>query len=125
MPREPEVDLGEVDEDGNIGPVTLDESDQLPVLRVYVWGVADDLREAHVRDIFGADDAFQASAGHLGATEASEAGHGQARAQMRDDPRSVVVSRGLASGEKYARIGVGSDAYEFISTLPSNVAEVR
>jgi hypothetical protein len=35
-----------------------------------------------------------------------------------------VVARGLAGGEKDARIGVGSDAYEFIATAPCNVAEV-
>jgi hypothetical protein len=85
----------------------------------------DDLGEAHVGDVFGADHALLAGRGHLGPAQAGKAGLRQPRAQLRNDPRAVVVARGLAGGEKDARIGAGSDAYEFIATAPCNVAEVR
>jgi hypothetical protein len=87
--------------------------------------VSNDLSEAHVRHVLGAHDALQPRVGHLCAAQAGEDCVGQASAQLRDDPCAIVVARGLAGGEKDARIEVGSDAYEFISTAPYSVAEVR
>jgi len=64
--------------------------------------------------VLGADDALLARIGHLGSAQTRESGLRQERAQMGDDPGAVVIARGLAGGEEYARIGVGSDGYKFI-----------
>ena len=76
-------------------------------------------------DILGANDALLASIGHLCATEAGKAGLGQSRAQMGDDAGSIVVARGLAGGEKDARIGDGGDGYEFIAVVQRCASGVR
>jgi hypothetical protein len=73
--------------------------------------VAQDFGDAHVGDIFGADDAELAGVGHLGAAEAGEGGGWQARAQFGDDLGAVVVAGGLAGGEEDARVGGGGDAF--------------
>ena len=52
---EAEVDVGEVDEDGNVGAVTFDRGDELAVLGEDVGHVADDFGDAHVGDVLGAD----------------------------------------------------------------------
>ena len=45
--------------------------------------VAEDLGDAHVGDVFGADDALLVLAGHRGAAEAGEGGAGEAGAECR------------------------------------------
>jgi hypothetical protein len=77
--------------------------------------VADDLGEAHVGDILGADDAFEACVGHCDSAKTGETGLGHPRTQIGDDARSIVVARGFTGGEKDARIGVGSDGDKFRS----------
>jgi hypothetical protein len=80
--------------------------------------VADDFGDAHVGDVFGADDAGLAGGFHLGAAEAREGGLsweglGDAGAQLGDDLGAVVVAGGLAGGEEDARVGRGGDRDEF------------
>jgi hypothetical protein len=87
--------------------------------------VAHDLGEAHVRHVFGAHDALQPRVGHRCAAQSGERRISQPRAQFRNNPRAVVVARGLAGGEKDARIGVASDAYKFISPAQPCAAALR
>ncbi len=105
---EAEVDVGEVDEDGGGGWVLVDGADELAVLAVDEGGVADHLGDAHVGDVFGADDAGLAGGGHLDAAEAGEGGGGQGGAEGVDDGCAVVVSGGFAGGEE-DRDGTGGD----------------
>jgi hypothetical protein len=70
---EAEVDVGEVDEDGDVGAAFFDGGDEAAELAVDVGHVPDDLGDAHVGDVFGADDALEAGVFHLFAAEA-EAG---------------------------------------------------
>ncbi len=107
---EAEIDVGEVDEDGEGGRVALDGGDEAVVARVDAGRVAEDLGDAHVGDVLGADDALLACRFHLRAAEAGEACGGQAGAQGGDDLRAVVIAGGLPGGEEDARIGRGGDA---------------
>ena len=86
---EAEVYVGEIDEDGDVGAGLLDVSDELAVLRVDVGGVADDFRDAHVGDVFGADDAGLTGGLHELAAEAGEGGVGQDGHQGGDELRAV------------------------------------
>jgi hypothetical protein len=79
--------------------------------------VAHNLGEAHVGHVFGAHDALLSCAGHGISAQSGKSRGGQSRAQLGNNPRAVVVARGLAGGEKDARIGMGSDAYDFIATV--------
>ena len=76
-------------------------------MRVDVEGVAEDFGDAHVGDVFGADDALLAGGFHCGAAEAGEGGGGMRRAEFGDDLGAVVVAGGFAGGEEDARIGFG------------------
>jgi hypothetical protein len=58
--------------------------------------VADDLRDAHVGDVFGADDAVEAGGFHLAAPEAEGAEVREAAAQLDNDLRAVAVAAGFA-----------------------------
>jgi hypothetical protein len=122
---ETEVDVGKVDEDGEIWRRVLDRSNQRAVLRVDVRRVAYDFGETHVRDIFGADDAFEASVRHAGAAEASKGGGGNAAAHFGDDLCAVVVARGFASGEKDTRVGVVVDVDKFSLSIWRSWLAVR
>ncbi len=107
---EAEVDVGEVDEDGEGGAVALEGGDERAVLaRKTQRHVAEDFGDAHVGDVFGADDAGLAGGCHLGAAEAGEGGGGDAAAQFGDDLGAVVVAGGFAGGEEDARVGGGGD----------------
>ncbi len=89
---EAEVDVGEVDEDGERGWVAFDGADECAVLRVDVEGVAEDFGEAHVGDVFGTDDALLAGGFHGAAAEAGEAGSGDAAVELGDDGGAVVIA---------------------------------
>ena len=79
---EAEVDVGEVDEDGDVGAVFFDGGDEAAVLGVDGGHVADDLGDAHVGDVFGADDAVEAGGFHLAASEAEGGEVWEAGAQL-------------------------------------------
>jgi uncharacterized protein YdeI (YjbR/CyaY-like superfamily) len=106
---EAEVDVGEVDEDGDIGAAGVDGGDEAAVFAVDVGHVPDDLGDAHVGDVFGADDAVEARGFHLRAAEAEGGEMGQAGAQLGEELRAVVVSAGFAGGEEEGRVGGGVD----------------
>lgn len=108
---EPEVDIGEVDEHGDIGPLALDGADQLAVLAIDERRVAQHLGDAHVRDIFGADDALLTGRLHLRAAETRELRVGELLPECGDDGCAVGVARGFAGGEEDARVGVRRDDF--------------
>jgi len=110
---EAEVDVGEVDEDGERGRVALDGRDECAILRVDVQCVAEDLGESHVGDVLGADDALLAGGFHGGSAEAGKGSEGNAGAEFGDDFGAVVVAGGFAGGEKDARVGDGGDEDKF------------
>ena len=73
---EAEVDIGEVDEDGEGGAFLFQGRDEAVVGCEDAGDVAEDLGDAHDGDVFGADDAALACGFHLGAAEAEEGGLG-------------------------------------------------
>jgi len=89
---EAEVDVGEVDEDGGLRAVLLNGGDETAIGAVDVGRVADDFRDAHVGDVFGADDTVLTGGFHLTAAEAEEGGGGMAAVELGDDLRSVVIA---------------------------------
>ena len=92
-------------------------------MRVDVGGVADDLGDPHVGDVFGADDALLAGGFHGGAAETGEDGVGDAAAEFRDDLGAVVVAGGFAGGEEDARVGIRADKNKFrLSGRPADRA---
>ena len=106
---EAEVDVGKVDEDGDVGVEFLDAGDEAAVGAVDSGGMTDHLGDAHVGNVFGADDAVEAGGFHLFAAEAEEGGCGLATAKFGDELRAVVVAAGFAGREKDARIGCRGD----------------
>ena len=62
---EREVDVGEVDEDGDVGAVAFDGGDELAILAEDVGHVADDFGDAHVSHVLCADDTVEASFFHF------------------------------------------------------------
>jgi hypothetical protein len=92
MHGEAEVDVGEVDEDGERWRRALDGADERAVLRVDVEGVAQDFGDAHVGDVFGADDALLAGGFHGRAAQAGEGGGRYTGAEFGDDLGAVVVA---------------------------------
>ena len=88
----------------------FDGCDQASIGVVDSWSVADDLGDAHVGYVFGANDAVEACGFHLAAAEAEEGYVGMAGAEFGDELRAVVVAAGFAGGEEDARIGWVCDA---------------
>ncbi len=80
---EAEVDVGEVDEDGDVGAALFDGGDEAAVGAVDARHVADDFGDAHVGDVFGADDAVEAGGFHLFAAEAEAGELGMAACEVR------------------------------------------
>jgi hypothetical protein len=66
--------------------------------------VEEDLGDAHVGDVFGADDAGLAGLLHLAAAEAEEGGKGQRGFEDVDELGAVVIAGGFAGGEEEARV---------------------
>ena len=104
-----EVDVGEIDEDGGGGWFSFDGADEFAVLAVDEGGVPEDLGDAHVGDVFGADDAALAGFGHLVAAETGEGGGGECGGECADDLCAVVVARGLTGREEEVRVGRRGD----------------
>ena len=109
MLRESEIHVREVDEDGHGRSFAADAADQPAVLGVDIRRVTHDLGDAHVGDVFGADDAVEAGGLHLSATEAKAGQVGHTSAELGDDLRAVLVSAGFAGREEDCRIGWGND----------------
>jgi hypothetical protein len=111
MSGETEVDVGEVDEDGDVGARAAEGADEAAVARVDVGDVAEDLGDAHDGDVFGADDLLLALGEHGVAAEAGEGGGGKASAQGGDELGAVGIAGGFAGGEEDARVGGGGDGF--------------
>jgi hypothetical protein len=91
-----EVDVGEIDEDGDIWAVFFDGGDEAAVFAVDVWHVTDDFGDAHVGYVFGANDALEAGFFHLFAAEAEAGEVGVAGAKFGEKLGAVVIAAGLA-----------------------------
>jgi len=94
---EAEVDVGKVDEDGDVRAMFFDGGDEAAVLAVDVGHVPDDLGDAHVGDVFGADYALEAGVFHFFAAEAEAGEFGVAGAEFGQKLGAVVVATGFAS----------------------------
>jgi uncharacterized protein YdeI (YjbR/CyaY-like superfamily) len=71
--------------------------------------MANDLGDAHVGDVFGADDAVLAGLLHLFAAKAEEGRLREAVTELADELGTVVVAAGFAGREEDARVGCGGD----------------
>ena len=105
LARETEVDVGEIDEDGDVGPPLPDGSHETAIGSIDTRHVTDDFSDSHMGDIFGADDAIKSRGFHLFAAEAEAGGVRMAVAQFGDELGAVVVAAGFAGREKDSRIG--------------------
>ena len=114
---ETEVDVGEVDEDSDVGAVALDGGDELAVAGVDVGDMAEDFGDAHDGDVFGSDDAGLAGLLHVRAAEACEGGLGQMGAQSDDEGGAVGVAGGFSGGEEDARVGLRGDGFKFTAEV--------
>jgi hypothetical protein len=108
---EAEVDVGEVDEDGDVWSFAFDGGDELAVAGDDARDVAQDFGDAHNGYVFGADGLLLALGGHFCASETGEAGGWEAVFQLGDEAGAVVVARGFAGGEEDARVGGRGDDF--------------
>src|SRR5271157_5054302 len=110
-----EVDLGEVDENGDAGPARANGFLELAKLAPDARQMADDLCEAHNGHLFRTDDALKASGGHALAAHAKKlrrlAGGGKALFEGVDYQRAVMFAAGLACRNEDAlgHIGCAGD----------------
>jgi len=93
---ETEVDVREVDEDGDIGPLLLNGFHQPAIVAKDARDVQQNFCNAHDGDIFGVDDALLADCLHLHAAEAGEDRAGDMLTKGGDDGGAVGVSGGFA-----------------------------
>ena len=107
--RETEVHVGKVDKDSDFWAPLFYRCDEAAVFSVDVRHVPYDLCDAHVSDIFGADDAVQTGGFHLLATEAEAGEFGAPYAKFSEKLGAVMVAAGFACGEEDARVGVCDD----------------
>src|SRR6185437_2973418 len=92
---EAEVDVREVDKDGDRGETAADGADEAAVAGIDVGDVAEDLGDAHDGDVLGADDLLLMLASHLGTAEAREGSVGEAGSECGDEMGTIGVSGGF------------------------------
>src|SRR5580698_297234 len=97
---EPEVDLGEVGEDGCVRPTLADGPLELAEFAVDAWQVAHDFGESHDGHVFRADDAFEAGGCHALAAHAVELSVWKPAAKSRNQQRAVVFAAGFAGRDE-------------------------
>ena len=117
MLGEAKVDVGEVDEDGERGAVALEGGDEGATGAEDARHVAEDFGDAHVSDVFGADDAGLAGLLHVRAAEASEGGFGKVSTQGGDEGGAVGIAGGFSGGEEDARVGLRGDGFKFTAEV--------
>jgi hypothetical protein len=109
MARESEVDVREVNEHGDGGPLAADRADEAAITGVDVRDMAEDLGRAHDGDVLGADHLLLMLTGHLSAAQPGEGRVGNAGAKGADELCAIGVAGCFACGKEDARIGDGSD----------------
>ena len=67
-----EVNVGEIDEHSDVGPLRADGGLQPAKFAIDAWQMADDLGDAHDRHIFRADDALEAGIDHARSAHSHE-----------------------------------------------------
>ena len=114
---ETEVHVGEVDEDGDVGPLLFQAGDQLAILAEDEGRVPEHLGDAHVRDVLGTDGLELAGGGHLRAAQSSEGSRGELCAEGGDEGCAVGVAGGLAGREEEARVGRRGDGFSLAAVV--------
>jgi uncharacterized protein YdeI (YjbR/CyaY-like superfamily) len=104
-----EVDVWEIDKDGDVGATLFDRGGEAAVLAIDEGHVTDDFDDAHVGYVFGTDDAIQTGGLHLLATKAEAGEFGVARAKLSEELGPVVVAAGFTGREEDARVGGRGD----------------
>lgn len=107
---EAEIDVGEVNEDGDVRAALSDGRDQATVRAIDTRSMADDFGDAHVGYILSPDHAVETDSLHLAAAEPKENCSGVTFAKLGNELCAVVVAARLAGREKDLRIGWVSDA---------------
>src|ERR1700728_1069796 len=104
LPGELEVDVGEVNEDGNVWPAASCGLLELSKLAVDAGQVTDHFRDAHHGHVFGADQPREAGSGPPIAAHAEErrgvAAGGELALERLNEQSTVVLATGLACGDK-------------------------
>jgi len=91
-----EIYVGEIDQDGELRFALSEAGFQLLELGINIGGMADDFGEAHVGNVFGADDALDSGVGHFLAAESEEGCVGEVLENFGDEFCAVVIARGFA-----------------------------
>ncbi len=105
-----EVDVGEVDEDGERGAALADGVLETAKFVIDAGQVADDFGDAHDRHVFSADDAIEAGIDHALAAHANShcvAAGPQALLQLRKEHGAIGFAAGFASRDEDGGIGHG------------------
>ena len=102
---EAEVDVGKVDEDGEVRSGGADGADKAAIAAVDARDVAEDFSDAHDGDVFGADGLELAGGAHFSSAEAGEGGVGKCGLEGADELGAVEVAGSLAGGEEDLRVG--------------------
>ena len=104
-----EVDVREIDEDGEVGPVLADGGFEAAEFAVDAGQVADDFSDAHDGHVFCTDDAVESGLDHARAAHADEGGmapgEGELAAQLVNEQCAVVLAAGFAGGDEDGGIG--------------------
>ncbi len=74
VPRESEIHIGKVDENGHVGSLLPNGSHQSPIALVDPRNVNENLSDPHHRDIFRANHTRKPSSLHLNAAQTSKVG---------------------------------------------------
>jgi hypothetical protein len=96
LAKEAEVEVGEVNEDRNMGTASSDGALEFAKFAVDAGQVFNHLGEAHDSHIFSADDAVDAGGAHALAAHAYELGLRQFLAQKGRQLRAVKFAAGFA-----------------------------
>jgi len=101
----PEVEVGVVHEDGEVGATRLDLPHHGAEDAPEVAQVPQDLEEAHDREIAHVDEEVRALGGEPVASEAGDLEAGDPGTQVTDELSGVEITRGLSTGDEESRRG--------------------
>jgi len=107
--RELEVDVGEVDEDGDGGKLSADGALEFLKFAIDAGQMLDDLGDAHNRHVFRSHDLTKSGLDHARTTHADEAGvaafRGELAAQLFDQHGAVELAAGFPGGDEDGGLG--------------------